>query len=132
MMDRSEVLELLLAQHTSLRLLMDACEEMETEADLERALARLRLAFAEHNRYEETVLRPILDGIDGFSDVRIVRMVEDHVGEHRALADRMAMLSRGALKALLTTLREHLATEERYFLSPRVVRDDLVVVEGGA
>lgn len=131
-MDRSHALELLLAQHAALRTLIDACTALESAPDLERAVARLRLAFEDHNRYEETVLRPILSDVDAFDEVRIERMLADHVAEHRALADRMATVSRGALQALLGTLRDHLATEERYFLSPRVVRDDLVVVEGGA
>ncbi|HEY6037924.1 MAG TPA: hemerythrin domain-containing protein [Kofleriaceae bacterium] len=131
-MDRSHALEILLSQHAALRELIDACTELESAADLERAVARLRLAFEDHNRYEETVLRPILSDVDAFDTVRIERMLADHVSEHRALADRMATLSRDALQALLATLRDHLATEERYFLSPRVVRDDLVVVEGGA
>lgn len=131
-MDRTHVLELLLAQHASLRSLMEACEQFESAADLERAIARLRLAFEQHNRYEETVLRPILGDVDAFDDVRLDRMVGGHVAEHHALADRMAMVSPGALQALLATLREHLASEERCFLSPRVVRDSLVVVEGGA
>lgn len=131
-MDRSHVLERLLAQHASICTLIEACAELESRADLERALARLRLAFEEHNRYEETVLRPILGDVDAFDEVRIDRMVAGHVAEHRALADGMAMSSPTALQALLATLRDHLAMEERYFLSPRVVRDDLVVVEGGA
>ncbi|HET9987433.1 MAG TPA: hemerythrin domain-containing protein [Kofleriaceae bacterium] len=131
-MDRSHVLEHLLAQHASLRALMAACEQLESAADLERASARLRLAFEEHNRYEEAVLRPILGDVDSFGDVRIDRMLGDHADEHRALSERMATASPSALQALLATLREHLATEERYFLSPRVVRDSLVVVEAGA
>lgn len=131
-MDRSHALELLLSQHAALRELIDACTELESTADLERAVARLRLSFEDHNRYEETVLRPILSDVDAFDQVRIERMLADHVAEHRALADRMATVSPGALQALLATLRDHLATEERYFLTPRVVRDDLVVVEGGA
>ena len=131
-MDRTHVLERLLAQHASLRTLMEACEQLESAPDLERAIARLRLAFEEHNRYEDAVLGPILRDVDAFDDVRIERMLGDHAAEHRALANRMAMLSPGALQGLLATLREHLASEERYFLSPRVVRDSLVVVEGGA
>jgi len=131
-MDRSRVLELLLAQHASLRGLMDACDELESAADLERAVARLRLAFEDHNQHGEAALRPILSDVDGFDEVRIERMLTDHIAEHRALADRMALVSPDALHALLATLREHLATEERYFLSARVVRDDLVVVEGSA
>lgn len=131
-MDRSHVLESLLTQHASIRALIEACAELESTADLERALARLRLAFDEHNRYEEAVLRPILGDVDAFDEVRLERMLDDHVAEHGALADGMAMSSPAALRALLATLRDHLAMEERYFLSPRVVRDDLVVVEGGA
>lgn len=129
-MDRSHALAQLLDQHASLRTLIEACEGLESTADLERAVARLRLAFEEHNRFEEALLRPILSDVDAFDTVRIERMIADHVAEHRALADHMAVTSRPALQAVLATLRDHLAIEERYFLSPRVIRDDLVVVEG--
>jgi len=36
-----------------------------------------------------------------------------------------------AVREMLASLRQHLEAEERYFLSARVVRDDLVVLEGG-
>jgi len=134
-MNRNEILTKLLAQHATLRALMDECEVLIAAAamvDLERVVARLSLAFDAHNGFEESVLAPILVDIDAFDAVRLARMVSDHEGEHRTLRERLRALEPSGVLETITTLREHLEAEERYFLSPRVVRDDLVVLEGGA
>ena len=138
-MTPKDVLDKLLTQHESLRVLMDECEQLADELDarggpptqLLPRVAQLRVAFEAHNKFEESVLPPILRDADAFGDVRIERMVADHVGEHRAMHDRLAAGPTAELRATIARLREHLATEERYFLSSRIVRDDLVVVEGG-
>jgi citrate lyase gamma subunit len=131
-MTRKDILTKLLAQHATLRALMDECDVLIAAVDLERMVARLSLAFDAHNQFEESVLAPILGDIDAFDDVRLTRMVADHGAEHRALRERLRAVEPGAVRATVATLREHLEAEERYFLSARVVRDDLVVLEGGA
>ena len=138
-MTPKEVLDQLMKQHSTLRAMMDQCDQLADELDagrgsssvLLREVSRLRLAFEAHNKFEESVLRPILREADAFGEVRIDRMVADHVGEHRAMRDRLVDGPTGELRATVATLRDHLETEERYFLSPRIVRDDLVVLEGG-
>jgi hypothetical protein len=129
----------LLDQHDQLRILMTRCEQLADELDagggspeaLAREIVRLRLAFDHHNTSEEHQLRPILRDADSFGEVRIERMVAEHVEEHRAMRQRFTMGPTSELRDTLAALRDHLATEERYFLSPRIVRDDVVVVEGG-
>ncbi len=96
-----------------------------------RQIARLRIAFDAHNKFEEHLLRPILREVDAFGAVRVEQMVEDHTNEHRLMRERMSTGVTGELRAVLASLRAHLETEERYFLSSRVLRDDLIVVEGG-
>ena len=136
MTEPSEALAELLRQHEALRTIADACEELADEVDagrgevgtLVREVAKLRAAFTVHNQFEEQVLRPILATIDAFGEVRIERMVSDHVVEHRALASQLDVPT-GALRATLETLRAHLATEERYFLSAGVLKDDIINVE---
>ncbi|MBS1120561.1 MAG: Hemerythrin cation binding domain [Deltaproteobacteria bacterium] len=85
------------AQHLALRTMMDRCEELADELEagrgdalqLTREVARLRLAFEAHNQFEEQLLRPVLLANDAFAEVRIDRMIDDHVGEHRAMRARL-------------------------------------------
>ena len=125
------------AQHDALRGMMDRCEELADELDagrcdpmeLTREVARLRLAFDAHNTFEEQLLRPVLKEVDAFSVPRIERMVEDHVGEHRAMRASLGSNETRDLREVIETLRAHLEAEERYLLTARVLRDDLVSVE---
>jgi hypothetical protein len=123
----------LAAQHDILRQMIDRCEELvdEVEADCASAsglaleIARLRIAFDEHNRLEEQLLRPLLLDAEWLGAVRVSCMVEDHVEEHRAMRIGLAATPAGDLRGVLASLRDHLATEERYLVSRKVLRDDL-------
>ena len=125
------------AQHDALRGMMDRCEELADELDagrgsptaLTREVARLRLAFDAHNTFEERLLRPVLTESDPFAGPRLERLVEDHVGEHREMRARLGSDQTGVLRDVIETLRAHLEAEERYLLSARVLRDDVVSVE---
>ena len=133
-MNRSNILTKLLAQHATLRSLMDECDGLVAAAKvgkLERVFAQLTLAFEAHNQFEESMLEPILADIDAFDAVRLALMVSDHEAEHRTLRERVRAFEPSAVREMLASLRQHLEAEERYFLSARVVRDDLVVLEGG-
>jgi hemerythrin HHE cation binding domain-containing protein len=136
----SRVLVELLAQHEVLREIMTSCERLVGEleagclepsvlAGLAREIARLRVAFDSHNRYEEQFLRPVLGDLDAFGEVRLDHMITDHVNEHRLVRAALDSSETDELRLTLDRLRSHLATEERYFLSSKVLRDDLVVVE---
>jgi hypothetical protein len=125
------------AQHDALRGMMERCEELADELDagrcgptqLTREVARLRLAFDAHNTFEEQLLRPVLKEVDAFSAVRIDKMVEDHVGEHRAMRAGLGSNETRVLRDVIETLRAHLEAEERYLLTARVLRDDVVSIE---
>ena len=125
------------AQHDVLRGMMQRCEELAFELDagrcgpmqLTREVARLRLAFDAHNTFEEQLLRPVLREVDAFSAPRIDKMVEDHVGEHRAMRESLASSETRVLRDVIETLRAHLEAEERYLLTARVLRDDVVSLE---
>ncbi len=139
-MHPSKLLTELMKQHDALRAIMDHCEQLADELDagrgdpsqLTREVAKLRLAFDAHNKFEEQLLRPVLREMDAFGDVRIDRMIEDHVGEHRAVREQLGDGPTAMLRSAIDTLRVHLQAEERYFLSSKVLRDDLVSVEGGS
>jgi hypothetical protein len=127
------------AQHDALRGMMDRCEELADELDagrmgptqLMREVSRLRLAFDAHNTFEEQLLRPALLEGDAFAGVRIDRMVEDHIGEHRAMRQKLASSETAVLRDVIDTLRAHLEAEERYLLTAKVLRDDLVQIDDG-
>jgi hypothetical protein len=136
MTDPDQALAQMLQQHEALRARMDVCEHMADELDqgrgsvgtLGREIAQLRVAFEAHNRFEERVLPALLHAADAFGEARISHMLADHVHEHRVLRTRLDGPT-AELRATLYELRAHLAMEERYFLSSRVVRNDLVSVE---
>ena len=122
---RSYVVDELLAQHAELRVIIERCERLADEvgrgaaepASLTREVARLRLAFDAHNRCEERSLRPLLADSGAFAEVRLDRMCSDHADEHRMMRGGLGVGVLDQLHATLARLRDHLATEERYFLS---------------
>jgi hypothetical protein len=128
-------LDTLAAQHANLRERIDRCDELADQvdagtgavSDLVGEVARLRAAFDEHNRFEERLLEPLMLDADWLGAVRVSRMVEDHVEEHREMRQGLAATPTGELRGVLASLRDHLATEERGFLSRKVLRDDLAV-----
>jgi hypothetical protein len=130
----SNALDELAEQHAMLRELMERCEELADDVDagtqdasrLLQEVTRLRAAFDAHNRFEEELLRPLLLDVDWLGAVRVSRMVEDHVEEHRALRRELVATPTSGLRGVIADLRDHLVGEERYLLSRKVLRDDLV------
>ena len=130
----SRALAELAAQHAALRDMIDRCEVLADELDagrvgstrLMREVARLRLAFDAHNRFEEQLLRPVLLDGDGSAGVRLDRMCQEHVDEHRAIRGQLATSTTSDLRAVIADLRAHLDAEERYFVAvtPVPMRDD--------
>lgn len=135
----SKLLTELIRQHDELRKIMDHCEELADALDagkgdvtaLTREIAKLRVTFDAHNHFEEQLLRPVLRELDAFGSVRIERMFSEHVNEHRSMKLQLGDATTNALRSALDSLRVHLDAEERYFLSSKVLRDDLVTVENG-
>ena len=129
----SAALDTLAAQHAALHERIERCDALADEVDIGMTepgrlvdeVLQLRGAFDEHNRFEEQLLRPLLLDADWSGAVRISRMVEDHVEEHRAMQRGLAATPTGELRRVLASLRDHLRSEERYLLSRKVLRDDL-------
>jgi iron-sulfur cluster repair protein YtfE (RIC family) len=130
----SQALATLATQHAELREMIARCEDLADELDsgriepsqLLREVATLRVAFDTHNRFEERVLHPVLLDADWSGAVRVARMVEDHIEEHRSMRRDLDATASWELRAVLTSLRAHLDSEERYFLNKRVLRNDFV------
>ena len=134
----SHILAELIAQHDGLRTMMDRCDELADDLDVRdgdpanliREIAKLRIAFDAHNKFEEALLRPVLLAEDPFGPIRVDRMVEDHLHEHAAMRARLASPATIGLRDVIETLRAHLDAEERYLLTAKVLRDDTVTIEG--
>ena len=137
MTNHSRLLSELILQHDTLRAMMDRCDALADELDagrgdpgeLTREVAKLRVAFDAHNKFEEQLLRPVLREIDAFGEVRVERMFTNHVDEHREMRTQLGDGPTNVLRAAIDSLRVHLDAEERYFLSSKVLRDDLVTLE---
>ena len=135
----SRVLAELEAQHDAIRKLIERCEALADAMDegsldvgqLTREVVRLRVALDSHNTFEEQLLGPVLREEDAFAEVRIGRMMDDHVGEHRAMRARLSSTETRVLRETLQMLRGHLDNEEQYLLNAKVLHDDLISLDGG-
>jgi hypothetical protein len=133
---------LLLSQHDRLRRLLGDTQEVadrvlagEGSIDhFQDLLEAVRIAFAEHNKSEETLLEPILRLDHAWGPARIARMIEEHGAEHASFREALA---RPALDLapdiadVIELIEGHIAAEERTFLSPGVLRDDVINTEDG-
>jgi len=110
-------------QHQQLRDLMARCDELADAVGagrlgilaLGRPVAHLREAFEAHNRYEEQLLRPALLRGHALDHTRIQRMVDEHVGEHRAMGAALETTQTSALRDVIHIMRTHITAEERFF-----------------
>lgn len=126
---RSRAIKELDAQHAALRGMMERCLELADALDagrcgpmqLLREVERLRLAFDAHNRFEETLLGPILKA--QLMDGRAEAIEHAHVTEHRSLRTKLANnigtpASRD-LRSVIEALQTHLDHEEEMLRTTR-------------
>ena len=133
----------LLAQHDRLRAHLESCTRLARLAEhdpisgdeLDVALAALREDLAVHNEAETKIIAELLRGPAPWGKLMIDRMFEEHAGEHAAF---WALLSgtRAEVAARIDDLADqldaHMAAEERTFLAPATLREDVLRVRTGA
>lgn len=136
-MKANEARTTLLAQHERLRLLLDTCTRLARQqrdgepvtGELDQALAELRDEFADHNQMETAVIADLLQGPAAWGSLLIDRMLEEHVAEHAAFWDLLSG-TRAEVAERIGELAEeldaHMSAEERTFLSPMTLRDDVI------
>ena len=136
-MKATEARTTLLAQHEQLRLLLETCTRLAQQqragesvtAELDQALAALRDEFADHNQMETAVIGELLHGPAPWSAQMVDRMLEEHLAEHAAFWELLSG-TRDEVAERIGDLAEqldaHMAAEERTFLSPMTLRDDVV------
>ncbi len=136
-MNATEARTTLLAQHEQLRLLLGTCTRLAREqragepvtAELDEALAELRDEFADHNQMETAVIADLLHGPAAWGSLLIDRMLEEHVAEHAAFWELLTGTQAEVAERigeLAEELDAHMAAEERTFLSPVTLRDDVI------
>lgn len=136
-MSASEIRAKLIAQHDHLRVHLGACvrlarllrvgEHVGVELDFELAL--LRDELAEHNATEGAAVAQLLHGPSAWSSLMIDRMLEEHIAEHAAFWELLAGTRSevaGRIEDLAEEIDAHMAAEERTFLSPVTLRDDVI------
>ena len=136
-MDAEAAGQKLLAQHGQIRGHMAECSALARRlrdgeavtSELDAAVVRLRASFDEHNTLERRLIRPLLRGSAEWGGLLVDRMIEEHVAEHAALwqmfggpLDKVA----AQLDDLFDEIDAHMAAEERTFLSPHVLRSDVI------
>jgi len=131
--------QLLLAQHERLREHVRTCSRLArlylngqaSGRDLDLVLEVLREEFASHNEAETAAIRRLLHGPAAWSSLMIDRMLEEHLAEHAAFWDMLAG-TRAEVAARIDDLADeldaHMAAEERTFLAPATLRDDILAV----
>jgi iron-sulfur cluster repair protein YtfE (RIC family) len=136
-MNATEARTTLLAQHEQLRLLLEICTRLARQqrdgepvtAELDQALAELRDEFADHNRMETALVAELLQGPAAWGTQMVDRMLEEHVAEHAAFWELLSG-TRAEVAERIGELAEeldaHMFAEERTFLSPMTLRDDVI------
>jgi len=136
-MNATEARTTLLAQHEQLRLLLETCIRLAGQqragapvtAELDQALAALRDEFADHNQMETAVIGELLHGPAAWGAQMVDRMLEEHLAEHAAFWELLSgpcdeVAER--IGELAEELDAHMAAEERTFLSPMTLREDVI------
>jgi hypothetical protein len=127
----------LLLQHQRLREHAETCTRLArlyragqpTGPELDLALDALREDFAIHNEAETTAITALMHGPAAWGSLMIDRMLEEHVAEHAAFWEALSG-TRADVVARIDDLAEeldaHMAAEERTFLAPVTLRDDVI------
>ncbi len=140
----SEVRARVLDEHVQIRAML-----AELESLARRALdgdthggAQLRVKAIElyrrldaHMSLEDAFLYPAICDADAWGHVRGERMKEEHVRQRAALCQLAEFESRGdtaalvgALRRLVTDIRDDMCSEERELLNPDILRDDVISI----
>lgn len=127
----------LVTQHDQIRAHLNGCSALAKRlrkgepihVEFDAALAQLRSDLMEHNTTEADLVRVLLSDSPDWGTRLVDRMLEEHVAEHAALWSMLAG-SADAVAArmddFVDDLDAHMAAEERTFLSPVVLRQDVI------
>ena len=144
----SQVRQLILADHVWLRAVLASVDELaERVADGDHELlgrlcehvADMSQRFMGHLDLEEEVLVPALRDADAWGDERAVLLLREHAGQRERFGELLLRLREARAPAraealevrlLIRDLLFDMEHEEHALVSPHVLRDDPVVVDG--
>jgi hypothetical protein len=141
----SQIRETILERHRRLVPLLDAAEEAAeraivgeaSEAELRARMEELERAYRDLVEEERALLRPELEEVDAWGGERAAALDRVHLRQRLRLARTRQVSEEGGIaprqlarKVIRTVeaIRAELQRHERRFLSPDLLRDDLVVV----
>jgi hypothetical protein len=128
----------LLRQHERMREHLQTCTRLAKlycagdagiARELDLALDALRDEFSVHNEVETAVIKRVLHGASTWGTLLIDRMFDEHVAEHAAFWDVLSQPYADVatrIEDLADELDAHMAAEERTFLAPATLRDELI------
>jgi iron-sulfur cluster repair protein YtfE (RIC family) len=105
--------------------------------EVSRMAYELRQRFRSHLAFEERLLLPVLASADVWGPERARNLMEEHARQREELDELVQGLEAGwekprvarALRALATDLLRDMQEEERDYLHPDILRDDVITLE---
>jgi iron-sulfur cluster repair protein YtfE (RIC family) len=136
-MNATEARTTLLAQHDALRQKLEVCTGLAKRhragesitRELDEALGELREELAQHNQTETALIGQLLHGPAAWGSLLVDRMLEEHVAEHAAFWEILSgthVQVADRIDDLAEEIDAHMLAEERTFLSPVTLRDDVI------
>ncbi len=142
----SDIRRIILNEHGELRRRLRFVEdtldalakgEAQARADATERLNHFYDSFLKHIAHEERILEPVLHELTAWGPVTTAGMDEDHKHQ-RAEIERLRMLKPELneekfihdVRAFVAELYTDMAEEERTCLDPRILRDDVIVIDG--
>jgi iron-sulfur cluster repair protein YtfE (RIC family) len=147
-MDNAKIRKIILVEHEGLRISLRAIENLldrvaagdaEARTSAHEQLIALLQTFLRHIEHEERILQPVLAVIDAWGPQRKAAMDEEHAMQ-RELVTRLTTIDPSGdpggwareVRIFMKDLLMDMADEEKTCLSPNVLRDDVVVVDGSS
>ena len=144
--DNSKIRKIILVEHEGLRIniraiegLLDAVEAGDVHAreSAHQQLNAMLQSFLRHIEHEERLLQPVLAAIDAWGPQRSAAMTEEHKLQRAQVMQLTSVDPAEDPKAWARDVRLFakdvlldMIDEEKTCLSPNVLRDDVVVVDG--
>ncbi len=128
----SEVRQIILNEHNAIRKQLQDLEKLSNSKDLaalKQAIGNFQKTFREHLQHEEAILWPVIKTVDSWGPVRLAEMNKEH-SEQREMIEALSNLKQEnitkIIKELVGNLTDDMASEEKEFLNPELLRDDVV------
>jgi len=134
----SKIRKIIMDEHESLRIQMTNIESLiqsKNFAGLKKAVEDFQQNFRSHLAREESILWPILETVDSWGPVRLEKLTQEHREERAQIESLSAWTAPEsgsqllkAVQELILILKADMTLEESEFLTPEILRDDVITV----